>query len=100
MKRNQKWKGPHTVSKRWTLRFSSNKNLKLSVKLWWIGADVRKKIEFSVTFYLSEGNLTLGGSRVDSDFHLKMSRYIKWVPGTSGELVVKCKLPSQKGSSL
>ena len=39
-----------------TLCFSSNKNRKLKVKLWWVGASERKKRAFLVPFILSEGN--------------------------------------------
>ena len=54
-KRNQKWKIPHTVLERRTLCFSSNKNRKLKVKLWWVGARERKKKTFFVPLILSEG---------------------------------------------
>ena len=40
----------------------------------------------------------LGDSKVDSVFHL--SEVKKLVPGISGNLVVKCKLPSGSGCSL
>ena len=53
-KRNRKWKIPHTVLERQTLRFSSYKNCKL--KLWLVGAHGRKKRPFFVPFILSEGN--------------------------------------------
>ena len=43
MKQNLKWKIPHTVFERWILCFSSYKNRKLKVKLWWVGAPKRKK---------------------------------------------------------
>ena len=39
-----------------TLCFSSNKNRKLKVKLWWVGACEKKKRAFLVPFILSEGN--------------------------------------------
>ena len=55
-KRNRKWKIPHTVLERRTLCFSSYKNSKLKVKLWWVGARERKKRAFFVPFILSEGN--------------------------------------------
>ena len=45
----------YTVLERRTLCFSSYKNLKLKVKLWWVGACEREKRVFSVLF-LSEGN--------------------------------------------
>ena len=54
-KRNRKWKIPHTVLQRWTLCFSSRKNRKLKVKLWWIGARERKKRTFFVPLILCEG---------------------------------------------
>ena len=47
---------PHTVLERPTLSFSSYKNRKLKVKLWWVGAHERKKRAFFVPFILSEGN--------------------------------------------
>ena len=52
---NWKWKIPHTVLERQTLCFSSYKNRKLKVKLWWVGARERKKRAFFVPFILSEG---------------------------------------------
>ena len=52
---NWKWKIPHTVLERRTLCFSSYKNRKLKVKLWWVGARERKKRAFFVPFILSEG---------------------------------------------
>ena len=54
-KQNVKWKIPYTVSERRTLCFSSCKNQKLKVKLWWVGARERKKRAFFVPFILSEG---------------------------------------------
>ena len=36
--------------------FSSYKNCKLKVKLWWVGARDRKKRAFFVSFILSEEN--------------------------------------------
>ena len=55
-KLNPKWKIPHTVLERRTLCFSSYKNRKLKVKLWWAGARKRKKRAFSVLFFFSEWN--------------------------------------------
>ena len=57
MKRNQKWEIPYTVLERRTLCFSSCKNCKIKVKLWWVRAREGKKILFLVPFSLSEGNL-------------------------------------------
>ena len=54
---NWKWKIPHTVLERRTLCFSSYKNRKLKVKLWWVGARERKKMAFFVPFILSERKL-------------------------------------------
>ena len=54
MKRNRKWKIPHTVSERRTLCFSSYKNCKLKVKLLCVGPRKRKKKVFLVLFILSE----------------------------------------------
>ena len=56
MKRNGKRKIPHPVLERRTLCFSSYRNRKLKVKLWWVGARERKKRAFFVPFILSEGN--------------------------------------------
>ena len=42
-KQNRKRKIPHTVSERQTLCFSSFKNRKIKVKLWWVGARERKQ---------------------------------------------------------
>ena len=56
VKRNRKWKITHIVLERRTLCFSSYKNRKLKVKLWWVGARKRKKRAFFVPFILSEGN--------------------------------------------
>ena len=50
-KQSQKWKIPGTV----TLCFSSSKNRKLKVKLWWPGAREKKESIF-VPFILSERN--------------------------------------------
>ena len=56
--KNQKCKIPQTVLERRTLCFSSYKNLKLKVKLRWVGARERKnKMTFFVSFILSEGNI-------------------------------------------
>ena len=52
MKQNLKWKIPHTVFERWILCFSSYKNRKLKVKLWWVGAPERKEKAFFVPFIL------------------------------------------------
>ena len=54
-KRNQKWKISHTLLKRQTLCFSSYKNLKLKVKLWWVEVRKRKEKAFFVPLILSEG---------------------------------------------
>ena len=48
-------KNPTHSFKRRTLCFSSYKNRKLKVKLWWVGARERKKRAFFVPFILSEG---------------------------------------------
>ena len=45
-KRNPKWKIPHKVLEWQTLCFSSYKNRKLKLKLWWVGAHERKKGHF------------------------------------------------------
>ena len=45
-----------TVLERRTLCFSSCKNRKLKVKLWWIRARERKKRTFFLSFILSKGN--------------------------------------------
>ena len=52
MKQNLKWKIPHTVFERRILCFSSYKNRKSKVKLWWVGASERKKRAFFVGFNL------------------------------------------------
>ena len=56
--RKTKWiengKFHHMFLKRWTLCFTVYKNHELK---WWLGAQERKKIEFFVTFILSEGNV-------------------------------------------
>ena len=56
MKRNWKKKIPHTVLEIRTFCFSSYKNHKWNVKLWWVEARGRKKRAFFVPFILSEGN--------------------------------------------
>ena len=55
---NQNWKIRHTVLERRTMCFSSYKNRKLKVKLWWVGACERKKTTFFVPLILSEVFLT------------------------------------------
>ena len=50
MKQNRKWKIPHTVLERRALCFSSYKNHKLKVKLWWVGARERKWGHFLYRF--------------------------------------------------
>ena len=55
MKLKWKWKIPHTVSERRTLCFSSYKNRKLKVKLWWVGTRKRKK-DFLYRSSCPEGN--------------------------------------------
>ena len=55
-KRNRKWKIPHTILERRTLCFSSHKNRKLKVKLWWVRACERKKRAFFLPFILCDGN--------------------------------------------
>ena len=57
MKWNWKYRIPHTVLKRQTLCFSSYKNHKLKVKLWWVGAHERRTRAFFVLFILSKENL-------------------------------------------
>ena len=56
--RKTKWiengKFHHMFLKRWTLCFTVYKNHELK---WWLGAQESKKIEFFVTFILSEGNV-------------------------------------------
>ena len=51
-----KWKTPHTVLERRTLCFSSYKNRKLKVKIWWVEGPERTKRAFFVPFTLSEEN--------------------------------------------
>ena len=55
-KRKSKMENAIRGSERWTLWFSSNKNRKLKIKLWWVGARERKKRASFVPFILSEGN--------------------------------------------
>ena len=43
---NRKWKIPHTVLERRTLCFSSYKNPKMKLELWWVGARERIKRHF------------------------------------------------------
>ena len=50
-----KMKNPTHNFKTRTLCFSSYKNHKLKVKLWWVGARTRKKRAFFVPFTLCEG---------------------------------------------
>ena len=61
-KRNRKWKIPHIVLERRTLCFSSYKNRKLKVKLWWVGAHKRKERTYFVPliyyFFLSAFSFT------------------------------------------
>ena len=54
--RRRKWKFPHIVLERRTLCFSSFKNRKLKVNLWWVGARERKKRASFVPFIFPEGN--------------------------------------------
>ena len=49
MKRNQKWKIPHTFLQRQTLCFSTYKNPKVKVKLW-VRAREKKDIFYTVYF--------------------------------------------------
>ena len=56
MKRNRKWKIPHTVLERWTLWFSSYKNRHYKIKLWWARARERKKEGIFCTFILPKRN--------------------------------------------
>ena len=55
-KTKSKIKNPHTISERRNLCFSSYKNCKLKIKLWWVGAREKKKRAFFVQFIFSEGN--------------------------------------------
>ena len=50
-----KMKNPIHCFERRGLYFSSYKNCKLKVKLWWVGVCKRKKRAFFVPFILSEG---------------------------------------------
>ena len=50
-KRNRKFKIPRTVLERRTLCFTSYKNRKLKVKLWWVGACERKKSAFLLRLF-------------------------------------------------
>ena len=81
MKQNRKWKIPHTILERQTLRFSSFKNRKLKVKLWWVGAHERKYTAFFVPFMLSEGNFfkmfCLNVQRIEYIFRIQMLLHIK-----------------------
>ena len=55
---DRKWEILHTVLKGWTLHlFSSYKDCKLKVKLWWVWAHKINKSGIFVTFVLSERNL-------------------------------------------
>ena len=47
MKRDGKGEIPDTVLERRNLCFSSNKNHKLKVKLWWVGACEKKRALFA-----------------------------------------------------
>ena len=47
----RKWKISHRVLERRTLCFSSYKNRKLKVKLWWVEARERKKVCLFCTVY-------------------------------------------------
>ena len=53
MERNQKWKILHRFLERRTLSFSSYKNSKLKVRLWWVRTCKRKKEGIFYMFYLS-----------------------------------------------
>ena len=54
MKRNGKWKIPHTLLERRALCVHSYKNCKLKVKPWWIGASEKKRIFCNVLFCTKE----------------------------------------------
>ena len=56
-KNKMEWKITHIFLQRRILCFSSYKNRKLKVKLWWVGARERKKMAFFVPFILSERKL-------------------------------------------
>ena len=55
-KQNRNWEIPDRVLERRTLCFSSYKNHKLKVKLWWVGVRERKERVFFVTFILPKEN--------------------------------------------
>ena len=59
---NRKRKILHTVLERRTFRFSSYKNRKSKLRLWWVGARERKKRASSVPFILSEGDFFYMGT--------------------------------------
>ena len=46
----------HSFTEKRTLSFSSYKNRKLKMELWWVEAPERKKLAFFVSFILSEEN--------------------------------------------
>ena len=50
-KKESKMENPHTVLGWRTLYFSSYKNRKIRVKLWWVGAREKKQRTFSVPFF-------------------------------------------------
>ena len=52
---SRKWKITQYLE-RWILCFSSYKNNKLNVNLWWVGAWERKKEGLFLPFILSQGN--------------------------------------------
>ena len=52
----RKWKIPHPLLQRLILCFSSFKNHKLKLKLWWVGARERKKRALFVPFILCRRN--------------------------------------------
>ena len=56
-KTESKMENPYTVLERRTLCFSSYRNCKLKVKVWWVGARERKKKASLVPFILPEGNV-------------------------------------------
>ena len=56
VKQNRKWKIPYTVlDGRQSLCFSSYKNRKLKIKLWWVGARERKKWHFLYRLFCPKG---------------------------------------------
>ena len=55
--KNEKESNVDLVLEKWTLCFSSYKNCKWKVKLWWFRAYKRKKSAFFVMFYLSQCNI-------------------------------------------